>query len=651
MYFNSMKVLCLLPPLMQFNCPYPSTGYLVKYLRDNNIDAHQIDLSLELILSVFSKEGLFQIYQELYVHRKNWSILPYKVQNHLKYFMSNFEQYLDCIEDAVWFLQNVNHSESEKQTTKIAQKINSRTFLPESSRFIFIGKDNSYLNFYFREDSALDRAKYIASLFLDDISDVIAFGIDRDFGLSRYAEKLSASASSFNPLLQRLKRKTLVDDFYNDVIQKNVLNIKADIFAFSAPFVGNVYGAFKGAQLVKKYIPAGVTILGGGYVNTELRDLSDKRVFDFFNYIIFDDGEKPLELLYQSIVNKQFKPSISKVWYFDKDQNKIEKNLFAPKVEVPFKKLQGPSYQGLNLKKYISMIEYPNDMMRYWTDFKWNKMIAAHGCYWRKCTFCDISLEYINRYDPADSKALVDQMERIIEETGLRGFHFVDEAAPPIVLVNMAKEIIKRKLKVEWWGNIRFDEAFTKDAVNLLAASGLTAVSGGLEVASERVLKLISKGVSIEQVCKVTSNFRNANILVHAYLMYGFPTQSTQETIDSLEVVRQMFEQGCLSSAYWHRFSATVHSPVGKNPSKFGIELKKITIPKEGLFASNDIGFRELKSKTPHDKLGVGLKKALYNYQLGIGISFALQEWFDFKIPETTLEKDYISKFFQDIQK
>ena len=67
--------------------------------------------------------------------------------------------------------------------------------------------------------------------------------------------------------------------------------------------------------------------------------------------------------------------------------------------------------------------------------------------------------------------------------------------------------------------------------------------------------------------------------------MYGYPTQTEQETIDSLEMVRQMFEMGILQSGFWHQFAMTAHSPVGKNPEEFGVvpHLKEIT------FANNDI--------------------------------------------------------------
>ena len=153
----------------------------------------------------------------------------------------------------------------------------------------------------------------------------------------------------------------------------------------------------------------------------------------------------------------------------------------------------------------------------------------------------------------------------------------------------------------------------------------------------------MQKGVTVEQVAKVTKAFSDAGILVHAYLMYGFPSQTSQETIDSLERVRQLFENGCIKSAYWHRFAATVHSPVGKEPEKFGI--KTLPLP-EITFATNDIDFYD-PLEVDHDMLGKGLRKALYNYMHGTGFDIPMAKWFDNKTPSISISTDLISGFLK----
>jgi hypothetical protein len=201
----------------------------------------------------------------------------------------------------------------------------------------------------------------------------------------------------------------------------------------------------------------------------------------------------------------------------------------------------------------------------------------------------------------------------------------------------VALEILKRKLLVSWWTNIRFEKSFTKDLCVLLKASGCIAVSGGLEVASDRLLELIKKGVTVEQVVKVTHYFTEAGIMVHAYLMYGYPTQTIQETVDSLEMVRQLFQIGVIQSGFWHQFAMTAHSPVGLNPDEFGV----IPQQNEITFANNDIQFKD-KTGINHDKFSFGLKKSLFNYMHGMCFDYDLQEWFDFKIPNTKISPDFI---------
>jgi hypothetical protein len=237
-------------------------------------------------------------------------------------------------------------------------------------------------------------------------------------------------------------------------------------------------------------------------------------------------------------------------------------------------------------------------------------------------------------------------MEALIAETGQTGFHFVDEAAPPKVLLALANRIIEKGLTVTWWGNIRFEKTFTPKVARILAASGCIAVSGGLEVASDRLLKLMNKGVTVEQVARVTRALTDAGILVHAYLMYGFPTQTKKETVEALEYVRQLFKAGCIQSGYWHRFAATVHSPVGKNPEQFGIRL----LPYDDIqFASNDIEFED-PTPCDHEVLGEGLKRALYNYMHGMGLNEPLQIWFDQPIPKAKVPADFIAAALRHVQ-
>ena len=314
-----------------------------------------------------------------------------------------------------------------------------------------------------------------------------------------------------------------------------------------------------------------------------------------------------------------------------------------PHPDVPHHEVGTPDYSDLPLTEYLSVLEVLNPMHRLWSDGRWNKLTVAHGCYWKRCSFCDVTLNYISRYETAPSTLLVDRIEQIIQQTGQTGFHFVDEAAPPLALRDLAVELLKRRVPITWWGNIRFEKTFSPDLCRLLAASGCIAVSGGLEVASDRLLALMEKGVTIAQVARVADGFTQAGIMVHAYLMYGFPTQTAQETIDSLEVVRQLFAAGVVQSGYWHRFSMTAHSPVGKNPAKYQVAAVG---PEPAGFAWNDL-WHDDPLGTDHEAFGPGLAKSLYNYLHGVALDEPLSFWFDFKTPKPTTPRHLVPQALQ----
>lgn len=614
-----MKDLLLItPPFTQLNTPYPATAYIKGFLNTKNISSYQIDLGIDVILELFSKGGLQKVFSK--------EIDLQNASENTQRIYALREEYLKTIDQVIPFLQGKNPT--------LARQICSMNFLPEASRFNQLDD----MEFAFGNMGLQDKAKHLATLYLEDISDYIVENIDADFGFSRYAERLGKSANSFDELYSKLSaQQTFIDDFTLKILHERLESVQPKLVCFSIPFPGNLYSAFRCAQFIKKNFPNIKIAMGGGFPNTELREVKDQRVFEFFDFITLDDGELPLELLYESICSSEQseEPQYKRTFLLE-NQEVVYKNN-SKRHDYKQSDIGTPDYTDLKLDQYISVIEIANPMHSLWSDGRWNKLTMAHGCYWGKCTFCDISLDYIKIYEPISAKILVDRMEELIKTTGETGFHFVDEAAPPALMREVALEILRRNLVVTWWTNIRFEKSFTRDLCYLLKLSGCVAVSGGLEVASDRLLKLIDKGISVEQVAKVTRNFTEAGIMIHAYLMYGYPTQTIQETIDSMEMVRQLFEMGILQSGFWHQFAMTAHSPVGLNPEEFGVT----PIKQEILFANNDIDFTD-KTGINHDKFSSGLKKSLFNYMHGINFDLPLQEWFDFKIPRTTIHPDYI---------
>ncbi|MFE3847493.1 B12-binding domain-containing radical SAM protein [Flavobacterium sp. LB3P45] len=620
------KLFLITPPFTQLNTPYPATAYIKGFLNTKNIDSVQADLGIEVILKLFSKDGLISLFK---VASSTFEVG--KVSDNSKRIYALQEEYLKTIDPVIAFLQGKNPT--------LALQICQEDFLPEASRFAQLEE----LDWAFGTMGTQDKAKHLSTLYLEDISDFIVECVDANFGFSRYAERLGRSANSFDELYEALQQEpTYIDNVLLSILKERIETIEPTLFLISVPFPGNLYSAFRSAQWVKKHYSNIKISMGGGFPNTELRSLSDARVFEFIDYITLDDGEIPIEELINAVTSSEVEKQYKRTFLLE-DGKVIYKNN-STKPDYKQSQVGTPDYSDLPLDRYISVIEIVNPMHRMWSDGRWNKLTMAHGCYWGKCTFCDISLDYIKIYEPVAANLLCDRMEEMIAQTGENGFHFVDEAAPPALMRALALEILRRKLAVTWWTNIRFEKSFTKDLCLLLKASGCIAVSGGLEVASDRLLKLIDKGVTVEQVAKVTRNFTEAGVMVHAYLMYGYPTQTIQETVDSLEMVRQLFEMGILQSGFWHQFAMTAHSPVGLYPEKFGVVKETEII---GTFANNDISYTD-STGIDHDKFSFGLKKSLFNFMHGICFDYELQDWFDFKIPKTKISPDFIFDALQE---
>lgn len=609
-----MSILLITPPFTQPNTPYPATAYLKGFLNTQELECYHADLSLEVTLQIFSKKGLKDVFSQL-------EDFPIPDEHYRTYILK--EDYIGTIDNVISFLQGKNET--------LAHNICNGNFLPQSNRF-----DNlQELDWAFGMLGIQDKAKHLATLYLEDLIDLISNTIDEHFGFSRYAERLSRTLTDFSPVHEALQTEnTFTDNYLVEALDKHINKQNPSVIGITIPFPGNLYGALRCGKHIKDNYPTIKVFMGGGYVNTELRSLSDERVFEYTDFITLDDGELPITQLIKytedntSPLKRTFLLQDNKVTYVDTCEEK----------DVPLIATGTPDFTGLRLDDYVSVLEVVNPMHRLWSDGRWNKLTLAHGCYWGKCTFCDISLDYISRYEPLSASVLCDKMEKMIEETGQSGFHFVDEAAPPALLRDLSLEILKRNLAVTWWTNIRFESNFTEDVCKLMRKAGCIAVTGGLEVASDRLLKLMEKGVTVEQVATVAYFFSQNDIMVHAYLMYGFPTQTAQETIDSLEYVRQMFMNGVMQSGFWHQLAMTAHSPIGLDPEKFNV---KHTGPEMGTFANNDY-YHEDPEGCKHEDFSEGLKVALYNYMHGICFENHLSEWFEIDVPETTIHYNHI---------
>ncbi|MDH5348989.1 MAG: radical SAM protein, partial [Nitrospira sp.] len=527
---RSPRILLLIPPLTQLNTPYPSTAYLTGFLETRGIRAEQADLGIEMVLRLFSPDGLRHVFSQLCTHTNT---LPKEAIK----MMRAERSYVQMIEPVVSFLQG--------RTPDAATRLIEPGVLPQGPRF-------RGCKTFPRSVSVDDQAKQWATFFLEDLADLVQATITPHFAMSRYAEHIGRSASSFDQIANALTAPpSLTDQWLLESFWTHFERVKPSLIGLSVPFPGNVYGAFRIARAIKQRYPAVPVALGGGYVNTELRRVTDPRVFDYVDFITLDNGERPLLSLVEYLSGLRSLQSLCRTMY--REKHRVIYTDDPSSTDFTMNETGCPTYRGLALDQYVTILDSTNPMHRLWSEGHWNKLTVAHGCYWKQCTFCDVGLNYISRYEMTPTDRLIQQIEQLVAETGRTRFHFVDEAAPPAALKSLALALLERKIRIAWWGNIRFETAFSPDLCRLLSASGCIAVTAGLEAASDRLLGNMKKGITVDQTALVAAGFRDADILIHAYLMYGCPSETIQENVDSLERVRQLVSADLIQSAFWHR--------------------------------------------------------------------------------------------------
>ncbi len=599
------KVLLLTPPFVQLNAPYAAVPFLAGTLEHHGYATLQRDLSLAVALRLFSPEGLDRLF----------AALPARLLA-----QSRRASYRETIAAVVAFLQGKNRS--------LAAHIRSRRFLPEGPRFRLLEESPAAARLQGDE-----QARYLATLYLDDLVDLAQRAIPL-FGFSRYGERIAQSPATFDTLYRSAHEEDIIGMMLVEELEQ-ILWSDLRLVAVTIPFPGTLVGALRIGKFLKQHYPHLPVAFGGGYVNTELREIRDPRLFDFCDYLVFDDGEAPLRAILERLGGNET-PSLVRT--------AIRKNGKISFVgeETPDlwdEDLGTPRYDTAELERYLDLAETPNPLHRLWSRRDTLKLRLTHGCHWHRCAFCDTTLPHIARYRPLDPAFVADQVTHLVATTGRRLFHFVDEALPPALLRRFAKEIVRRNLSISWWGNIRFEKGFDRKTCRLLKESGCVAVTGGLEGVTDTMLAAMRKGITLSEAIGALASLNDAGVMAHAYLIYGFPGQDIQETIDGLEIVRQLFAARLLTSAYYHRFALTVHSPVFAEQAAFGISAPR----RENPFANNDVAYRE-KQPSGADALGPGLRKAIYNYLHRNLLNAPISLFFDVLIPRPRVPRRWVKE-------
>ena len=426
------------------------------------------------------------------------------------------------------------------------------------------------------------------------------------------------------------------------------------LFCVSVPFPGTFAAAmFICKQLKSTFGKNALITLGGGYVNTALRSVNQAELAAYIDCFSYDRGYSfytellanglPAAAAYQteSVFGEEVaQGKANQTKTFSTSSNRQE----LVEIENFMTKNVAPDYACIDFSKYPRLADDINPMHRIWSDGAWLKAYLAHGCYWHRCLFCDTKLDYVNCYKPVNIKNLYSSLLEQAKKSGVYGVHFVDEAAPPKMLEDFA--LLNKDKALTFWGNIRFEKAFSRDLADILAKGGLIGVSGGIEMACGEGLSNINKGIDIKTLVFSLAAFKEAGILTHAYMIYGYYNETPQMLIDSAETLRQLFKAGLLDSSFFHKFTLTKHSTLfaeweaGKHPDLHPI------FPKNN-FTDYELHF---KGEEKSEKYGAPLSLAVNAWMHKKSLDKPVEKWFNFPMPKPTVKKDFVEKALEEYE-
>ena len=703
-----MKVVIIQPPIVQLNTPYPSGAYLQDFFKKlksfSNFDSqlsfqsdinsksdicqtsqnaqnpldleaakklspaafelakkagYQIDsvewkdLSIELFHKIFSKEGISQLFHNtkdkalkmaLEAENQGDEITAYN----LRRYVLTKDSWINWIDKIVALLvENKSGRETLHEFVRSAH-------VPRGNRM------ETYLANLNREVS-VDDGYLLASLALADLADYITTVYDNNFALIRYAESICASDLSKEEILKTTNSPVLKD--YLSPLVENLINTVSSqkpqqepsfLFCVSVPFPGTFAAAmFICKQLKSTFGENALITLGGGYVNTALRSVNQAELAAYIDCFSYDRGYSFYTELLANGLPAAAAYQTESVFGGEVAQGKANQTKTSStssnrqelvEIENFMTKNVAPDYTCIDFSKYPRLADDINPMHRIWSDGAWLKAYLAHGCYWHRCLFCDTKLDYVNCYKPVNIKNLYSSLLEQAKKSGVYGVHFVDEAAPPKMLEDFAS--LNKDKALTFWGNIRFEKAFSRDLADILAKGGLIGVSGGIEMACGEGLSNINKGIDIKTLVFSLAAFKEAGILTHAYMIYGYYNETPQMLIDSAETLRQLFKAGLLDSSFFHKFTLTKHSTLfaeweaGKHPDLHPI------FPKNN-FTDYELHF---KGEEKSEKYGAPLSLAVNAWMHKKSLDKPVEKWFNFPMPKPTVKKDFVEKALEEYE-
>lgn len=416
-------------------------------------------------------------------------------------------------------------------------------------------------------------------------------------------------------------------DLFNEHVIDSMIQEDPDLVGISVTATSQVMPAFTLARLLKEK-NRDIHITMGGSVFTKLIDNLQQNhiLFDLVDSFIVFEGEHALLGLIEQLEGKKDFSKVPNLVY--KEDNKVRVN--QPFHIEDINSLPTPDYDGFPLDLYLS----PKRVL---------PLQGSRGCYWRKCTFCNLHVDNL-KFRLRNLDLVLEDMDRLKEKYGAEYMFFSDECMPVKQLDNMSSKLIEKGNDVKWMAGVRFDKGLTKEILSKARKAGCLKMVFGLESSNKRILSLMDKGIETEITKNIMDNCDETGIAIHMYVIVGFPSETREEALETLDFVisNEKFLKSKGASCLACLFELEKHAPILRDPGKYG--LTKIGHPKQddmslGYFYETDRGMTPEESGEVYEHVRSEIDKRLsifpYNFSMSDGLLY-LDHSFD-EVSESTL--------------
>ena len=343
-------------------------------------------------------------------------------------------------------------------------------------------------------------------------------------------------------------------DVFEQIFKPVIIAEQPDVIGISIVLRQQLFSSMTFCALIKEQFP-GIHVTIGGNTVTRLRDVLPQtpKLFALFDSAIVYEGETALLQLVEAVANGTALSHVPNLMFKDATGIHVNTETFAENMGS----LPPPDFDGLPMDKYF----VPEPILPY---------LATRGCYWGRCEFCDHGEGYTAGYRTKKDWQIIEELTFLKQKYQTRHFHFTDESYPPALFRKLTRKLVESKLDIAWTTHMRFEKSLLDEAVWQDAQdAGCKYLHMGYESGSERVLLLMDKATTTEIIQRSLELSSRHGVWNHVMGFFGFPGETYEDAKFSTQFLEDNREH--VHSIGFGTFDLSKHTPVAKNPEKFGI--------------------------------------------------------------------------------